>query len=215
MNRAAGLALLAFLVAAPDAAAQGLPHDSAEVHADGTPATSETLQPGRWSLGLEIPDGGGSRIGLWHMSGARTNLGLQVGVQWSDSEDSQDEGGSSSEFAGWSISVEPTLQRYLSTSEVVVPFLLFGVDFGIGQSRQRLLAPDRPRESLRTHYSLGARAGVGAEWFPLSRMSVGGHTGVRISYRSDDTEDTLLSDRSGHTGSLRTFVSGILLRLYF
>lgn len=173
-----------------------------------------TPEKGTWSLAIELPDGGGSSLGLWKMTGERTNFGLQVGFSWTDNEQEADDQSSSTDDNAWSLNLAPTIQRYFRVAENVAPFLIGGIDFGVGQTRRRRQTSEFTFEDLQTNYSLGAKVGIGVDWFPLESISIGAHTGLRLRFVDFRREGTGV-EASGHNIRVNTFLSSLLLRIYF
>jgi hypothetical protein len=58
---------------------------------------------------------------------------------------------------------------------------------------------------------LGAELGVGLDWFPARRVSIGGHVGVRGFAGSLEVSDDAEQDFTG----ISTLNSGIRVHLYF
>jgi hypothetical protein len=107
------------------------------------------------------------------------------------------------------VSLRPALKRYLGSTEgSVAPYLFLGLRADWSWRN----FSDSPVQSSR---ALGGRAGVGVDWFPTQRVSIGGHVGAEaVALRSDGT---LLGGpdavSTGH--DVGTFSSGIRVRLFF
>lgn len=177
---------------------------------------AQTLRDDRWSIALGIPDGGGSELGLWRMVGARTNLGLQAGYRWTDDEHEGND--RDQERIDWSISLSPTLQRYLRVRGSVSPFVLVRAEFSVSRSEIGSVSPAGGSYHQRTSRAIGARVGLGAEWIPLPDVGIGGHTGLRFSHAWTDEETTGsdgLLEFEGTNSRAATFVSALTLRIFF
>lgn len=188
----------------------------AEPSAGSADPAAQTLRDDRWSIALAIPNGGGSELGLWRMIDERTNLGLQVGFRWTDDESAGDD--REQERITWSISLSPTIQRYLFLRGNVSPFVLARAEFSVTRFEALSASPVGAAYSLRTSRAVGARAGIGAEWIPLPDVSIGGHTGLRVSHASVDEEATIstgLAEFEGTNFLAATFVSALTLRIFF
>jgi hypothetical protein len=185
------------------------------VDADTTPRTS--LQKGTWSLSFAAPgfgsSGGTTEFGAWEMIGARTNLGLllTVGVDGSETEG---EGGNTTD-ASTSVALGLNLKRYITEARDVTPFLLGGVGAGGAYTRQD--RSDGYDSSART-VNGSVRAGVGAEWFPVRRFSVSGHTGFSLALARARLTTTYPEGREAKGtytyASFRSFTSALSVQIW-
>jgi hypothetical protein len=211
---AAALLSLALPAAAQDAAPGA---DSVvAVIEDSVPRTS--LQKGTWSLSFVPPgySGSGERteFGAWEMVGPRTNLGitLAIGVDGNEQEGS---GGSGTE-ASTSVSLGASVKQYVMAPRDVTPFLLGGL--AIGAAFNRRDRSDGYDDSSRGMTG-NVRAAVGAEWFPVRRMSLSGFTGFTINAARFDIEqswpDGTQTEGEASYFSFRSFTSALWLQIYF
>lgn len=143
--------------------------------------------------------GANTTIGVGIRTGDRTDLVLQAGGSVSD------ESGTTLH----SVSLRPALVRYWgSTESSVAPYLLLGLkaewsELDLGGS---------PRSDRR----IGAVAGIGMEWFPTQRVSLGGNIGVEaLSVRTEGPVLLPGSDPVSTGYRIGTVSSGIRLRLFF
>lgn len=212
---AAALLSLALPAAAQDAAP--LSADSTAVAAaDTVPRTS--LQKGEWSLSFLPPgySGSGERteFGAWEMVGPRTNLGITLAISVDGSETEGSAGGGTD--ATTSVSLGANVKQYVMAPRDVTPFLLGSVALGGAFTR-------RDRNDGFEENSRGlngnVRAAVGAEWFPVRRMSLSGFTGFILTggrYEVEQTwPDDKQSDGEGSFVGFRTFTSALWLQIYF
>lgn len=138
-------------------------------------------------------------IGFGIRAGSRTDLMLDVVGRVFEEGDTQTQ----------LISLRPSLKRYLgSTQGSVAPYLLLGL-------RAEWSRQDFGASSERSSRALGVRAGVGVDWFPTQRVSLGGNIGVEgVALRSEGApfagQDLVAT---GH--EVGTFSSGVRLRLFF
>ena len=213
---AAAAAML--LLAVPAAAQDGAPGVDSTVIAiqDTVPRTS--LQKGTWSLSFVPPgySGSGERteFGAWEMVGPRTNLGITLAVAV-DGSDTEGSGGDGTD-ASTSVSLGASVKQYVTAPRDVTPFLLGGV--AIGGVFTRRDRSDGFEESSRGMNG-NVRAAVGAEWFPVRRMSLSGFTGFTLNVTRADIEQTWPDEREidGEASyfSFRTFTSALWLQIYF
>jgi hypothetical protein len=199
------VALAGLLLAAPLSAQDAAP--------DSTPRNS--LQKGAWSLSFDAPAFGGgdpSSLGGWKMVGERTNLGVSVGIHTRNTESRSDSSGRDEITTGLMLGVEA--RRYVSPAREITPFATGGVfaflsrfkqDYGAGEGEQHV-------------YGAGVSAGAGVEWFPVRRISLAGHTGVRLNvHRGESSTDHGGGQRRGEERGwdLSTFTTALSLQIYF
>lgn len=152
---------------------------------------------GKYSIGAEV--GSNTLVGVGLRAGARTDIILEAGARVLD------DGATQSRV----VSVQPALKRYWGpTDGNVAPYFLLGLkaewnrlEFGGSRGNSR---------------KLGGLAGVGVDWFPMQRVSVGGHIGVEaLAVRSEApfSFPGPASETTGH--EIGTFSSGLRLRLFF
>jgi hypothetical protein len=206
MHYVTAAAVCALLAAAPVRAQEAAP--------DTTPRTS--LQKGAWSLSFDVPaygaNAGSGSFGGWKMVGERTNLGLIVGIQVSNRDESMD-GSEYDRETTW-LNSGLHLRRYVGTIGEVTPFLAAGINGYAGRSTNR---QGTTSAEVRV-FGAGVQGGVGVEWFPVRRVSVAGHTGAQIGiFASDDEVETETGPREGtqHTLDATTFTSRLSLQIYF
>lgn len=154
---------------------------------------------GRAKHSIVAEMGANTTIGVGIRTGARTDFVLQVGGSVSD------ESGTTLQ----SVSLRPALVRYWgSTESSVAPYLLLGLkaewsELDLGGS---------PRSDRR----IGVVAGVGMDWFPTQRVSLGGNIGVEaLSVRTEGPVLLPGSDPVSSGYRIGTVSSGIRLRLFF
>lgn len=205
---AAAAAAALLLHAVPAAAQDTIP-------ADTTPRNG--LRKGAWSIEFELPGYGvgGERFGfgVWEMVGARTNLGLTLGINVSGRET---EGGSGDQTnAVTSAEVGVRAKRYLRTDRPVAPYLLAGAFVNGMYSRRDYSGYEETARGL----GAGVQAAVGVEWFPVRYMSVAGHTGARLGVDRTSAEvdrpDGAHDEYDDTGGYFRTFTSALTVKLYF
>lgn len=211
--RTTAAAWLLLAIAVPARAQDAAAPDTAA--ADTTPRTS--LRKGAWSLVFDVPaygsNTGSAAFGVWEMVGARTNLGLTLGVTVYGRD--REAGGTDQTDASTYVQVGVAAKRYLATARAVAPFVVAGV-FGRGNYLRR---DGAGYEEQQRGWGAGVEAGVGVEWFPARHLSVGGHTGFTLASdrytaeqeRPDGTRDEIRD--SG--GSFGTYTTALSVQIYF
>jgi hypothetical protein len=210
----AAAAALSFIALPAFAQEPALAADSTLAAADAMTRTS--LQKGVWSLSFDAPGyGGGERgeFGVWEMVGARTNLGLTLGVSVVGAEAEGSSGDAT--VAETDVDLGITVKRYVMEPREVTPFLLGSA--AIGGSYERREGQQYEESSRGVNAML--RAGVGVEWFPARRVSLSGHTGFGLfAGRIDiDQEFPDGTTRDGETSQMyvQSFTSALSLHIWF
>jgi len=173
----------------------------------GASDPSPTIAKGRWSLAFTLPDGGGAQFGVWKMVSARSNLGIDLGIDHAFAEVTwgPDSARSRTGSLFWTFSLQPSIKRYLFLRERVSPFVTAALKGSYGWAES-----GRQRQFNR---KATLSAGVGADWTPLRDVSVGANTGVEWTEGMSNENDFYatkhkISIFDTHTGSLT-------LHLYF
>jgi hypothetical protein len=147
----------------------------------------------RTSRSLQIGIADRPQIGYWLRIGERTDLGIVGSLAYH------------SQPRTLSYSIGPAWKRYGDVVGGIAPYTYLGLGLaGLSQRAQE----DVSTSQLRAE----AQAGVGMEWFPHPRISVGGHAGVRGGPQWIDVDLPGHDRRTRWTAS--TFTSGIRLHLY-
>lgn len=197
-------AVCALLAAAPVRAQEAAP--------DTTPRTS--LQTGAWSLAFDLPMavGGTSRLGAWKMVSPRTNVGVSLLIETRDNETRFDSVTATDKDVHLELGVEA--KRYFSPAAEVTPFATGGL-FGILGRREEDDSGGYDDQRFR---GAGVHAGAGVEWFPVRRISLSGHTGVRLITARNELNGRYDGDtREARTEgtAFNTFTSRLSLQIYF
>ena len=204
------LALALLAAAAPPLDAQRMRgRDARDGHA------REAVREGRRMLTFGWPFSGGGGSGTFQyarMRSERTALGLQLDVNLSHSrQDRAAPSGPDDSDTRASVHVGPVLKRYLDVQAVVAPYLRGAATVGAHYMRQERETSGAPTAELtRWQPSVTLSGGLGLDWFPLARLAVGGHTGLRAHasmLRSDEMDSTGLS--------LATFTSSLEVTFFF
>lgn len=178
------------------------------------------LAPGVQSLSFQIDYGGGNSgtFGYWRMRSERTNLGWEIGLGgrqvWTSSkfENDRDADQSATSFF---VTAGPRLRRYVNPGGRVVPFVQTGVSLGYGLQRVRVDGDGAPTTQRQQGHraNLSGSVGLGAEWFPTSRVSVSGFTGLStaVEYTNSEGPSTTQTQWEVNAG---TFTTGLAFRIY-
>lgn len=150
---------------------------------------------------------GAPGVGLFWRHSRATDLGIFV----SGSVLSRDDRSAAN------LDVRPTLRRYWATTERLTPYTDVAV---IGSLvRQRIDSQGLGGSIKDRTLGLGLEAALGVEWFPIERVSVGGHAGLRVDHQwireRMPTFDGGVDEQNQGQTSVSTFVSGLQVRFYF
>lgn len=170
--------------------------------------TIEALVPGRRSISLNLPNGGGAMLGIWKVRSATLNRGLVVNASVRAAGQSEP-AGDDQESIG--LSIGPAFRRYIARSGPVAPFIY--TDLSLGGSVDRAGNGDGAA-SHRWQAEAGASVGLGAEWFPLRRASVAGFTGAHLSASVGRVSGRDTGMTEWNVGA-NTMSSTISLQIYF
>lgn len=140
------------------------------------------------------------------------SLGLVVDFQTSDTDLNPTEGSvaASNEIDDREFLIGPVVKKYFRNRGPVAPFIRTSFAFGWTNNDVRQTNALREFDT----YTVSVRAGVGADWFPLEGISLGGFTGIlfnRTSARNTLNDIGATQD----TWALTTFRSNLVLRIWF
>lgn len=181
------------------------------------PARAQDWRPewGDRSIAFALPSGGGGSLGIWwHRAGGRSRA-LELGL---DTGAALDVGGDVDRYSlQTNASLGLAFKRYGTAVGPVSPHLYAGT--GI-RGHWRNQGVDDPGRSAYSWWGGGAygRLGLGVDWFPLERVSIGGHTGGSLEYwYQNPPQGTGLSgdEPHRHAVSFGLFTSGLSLNIYF
>ncbi len=183
--------------------AASIPLEAEAQQTAGPPSVPTPVQPpvpseGSWGVSFNLPDGGGTGLGVRKMVSDRTNFGVDLTLDVDRRE--LENGAVSDERTSWIVGVNPDLRLYRSARGPVVPFIEVEARVQYGESNEDV-----------SSFGAGAGLGLGVEWFPLDRMSISGSTGLDVDYTRADAP----SDTSSNRTSVRFFRSELTLNLYF
>lgn len=154
---------------------------------------------GQQFIVLEV--GSSTSLGFGLRAGARTDVLLEGGVRILDDGETYTRG----------VFVRPAVKRYWSSTDgTLAPYLTLG----LRADWSRLRSGGALRRNSRR---LGGLIGVGLDWFPVQRVSFGGHVGLEIlAVRLESPTGfppTPPEVSEGH--EVGTYSSGVRLRLFF
>jgi len=175
-------------------------------------SASRAIAKGRWSLAISLPDGGGGSMGLWKMVSARSNLGATIGIAH-DRETTTDGPDTARVAMGtqfWTVSLEPSIKRYLALREAISPYLFGGLKGSYGWSYGDGLYFSNSNRYMR---SAALRVGLGADWTPLEAISIGAATGILWSESMTSYSEPGAPKRS--ESRFDTMTTELTLHLYF
>lgn len=159
------------------------------------------------SISLAVNDG--IEIGYWTRLSERSDLGLNVGVAL------ETLGNDDTEQSLLSISFEPAIKRYATADGPFLPYGYGSLIFSYGRLTSGVTQGGADVEITRDQQRYGASAGIGMDWFPAQRISVGGHAGLAGGYQSTEAGGDFFQEDGEQTGFfVNTFSSGIRVHLY-
>ena len=136
---------------------------------------------GTRALGFDLRTGEGGSFSVWKVRSPYTALGLEASLSLSLTEDDYDDPGlSDGGYQSLRLQLRPTFKRYRSVRNGIAPYVYYQALGGFrGWKRED---PEAFREYSSSMIELGAGLGLGVDWFPLKRISVGGRTGLSLRY---------------------------------
>jgi hypothetical protein len=166
--------------------------------------TDPADRPGR---SIELGANGGPVIGLWQRISPRASLGLQIAAQLQQAE--IDDGDAEQESR--SVSVGPALKLYGTADGPFLPYFYATVFAAFGSETAETLAG----EVTFDRQAFGGGLGVGLDWFPVRRISIGGHVGLEGGVQNGDAETPGGAETEIEGTFFNTFQSGIRVNLFF
>jgi hypothetical protein len=174
-----------------------------------------TLAAGTWSFAFALPSAGATAVGAWRMMSPRTNLGVNLSFSATRSTATYGNDSTSTRTqrsgGGWSLRIEPTVKLYRHVHSSVAPFVLGQVG-GSYEWNGEGTSSRSPRANV---WSLTARVGAGADWFPVAAVSIGGWVaiGFRVSRSHSSSDAPYVSDLTSL--NVGTLASALFLHIYF
>lgn len=159
------------------------------------------LEPGKRSISFGLPgDEGTANFGVWTMFSENVNLGINLGLGLNRASVEGTTTGKTSR-----ISIAPALRYYTGSFGPVTPFL-YG-EAGLSYAKEH-----EPNDASTKGFGLAG--GLGAEWFPVGNISIGGYTGLRVGSASTSRSQAGGTIKSS-TLSVSTLTSGLSINIYF
>ncbi|HEU0013012.1 MAG TPA: hypothetical protein VFQ45_04980 [Longimicrobium sp.] len=148
-------------------------------------------------------------FGLWRNVGPALAVGLELAasVDRLEGDDLEQE---ISDFT-----VEPAVKLYGPSGQPARSYLWGSVFYSVASETSTDTSGDETEIEVT---QMGGSLGFGLEWFPIDRVSVGGHVGVRAGVRTTAFifDDGLGDDELKADGPFfRTLASGIRVHFYF
>jgi len=148
-------------------------------------------------------------VGVWQRLSPRASLGLELAAYSRSGEYGFPNTGQEQESRERLITVGPALKVYSGPGGAFLPYGYASVFAQFGSARYRPLEGEAQESDLS---GFGGQLGVGVDWFPVQRVSIGGHVGVEgSSITREGVSFTAEEDVTGFS----TFNSGIRVHLYF
>lgn len=169
-------------------------------------AREETNGLERPGTSIEVGAGAGALVGVWQRVSPRVSLGVQVSAYTSRSELESDVIDRDARQSG--VSVGPALKVYGGPGGAFLPYGFASAFLEFGESREEINGGGEREEDLD---GVGGELGVGIDWFPVRRVSIGGHVGVEAHRQSRPSDD----DDVNRFTIFNTVSSGIRVQLYF
>ncbi len=136
---------------------------------------------GTWALGFDLRSGEGGSFSLWRVRSPYTALGLEASLSLSRTEEDYDDPGlSTGNYQSLRLQLRPTFKRYRSVRNGIAPYVYYQALGGFRGWKREDPAPFREYSS--SMIEVGVGLGLGVDWFPLKRISVGGRTGMSLRY---------------------------------
>jgi autotransporter-like protein len=186
---------------------------AALVFADSAAAQESPVpESGTWNVSFSFPDAGGTSFGLTRMVGTGWSVGLEVDFRSSDTDVAPTEGSvaASSEVDDRQFLIGPVIKKYLRHRGPVAPFIR--TSFGAGWTNNTTRQTNATRQF--DTFTFSVRAGVGADWFPVDGISLGGFTGLLLN-RTDATNTLNDVGLTQDSWAVTTFRSNLVLRIWF
>lgn len=162
--------------------------------------------PTAFSFGL----GAQPSIGLWRRVSHGVELGVEVMGQHQAGETILDQ-----EFRTNTIRVQPAIKLYSRGIGPVLPYVYGAVGVTFASTRNELIDTGGDTHVIESHdHGLGGGLGVGLQWFPIERVSIGGHAGVQGDWFRSRSEFDDTSDDTRRSSNFGTFSSGVVVQLY-
>lgn len=147
-------------------------------------------------------------VGVWRRIGTRGEIGLELAVDFTELE--------RNDFRGFRAMATPALKRHFEDlSRPVAPYFYLGLPMGVLQAHQVFDPGSGEIEAEQSGFTIGVILGMGVEVRPFSRVSVGGHVGIRGFWGRDREERDGQETENLDRGGARLYSSGLRAQLFF
>jgi hypothetical protein len=147
-----------------------------------------------------------ARFGMWKMHSERTAIGLIGNVGLSRNTNTNGTGAKSI-LSVTDVALGPALKRYFQLHPTVAAFGTVGL-----QGIFHRVTEDATEDQTDTEWGGAANVGIGAEWFPFSRVSLGGTTGLSGGITTSSNSNT---DADQSSLFLQTYTTSVQVQVYF
>jgi hypothetical protein len=172
-------------------------------------AAQDTNGLERPGTSIEVGAGGDYVVGVWRRLSPRTSLGLEVGAYSRSYDYRFDDPEGEREIDERLVTVGPALKVYTGPGGAFLPYGYASAFAQFGSTRYQPVEGEAQETDL---CGFGGQLGLGVDWFPVQRVSIGGHVGVEGF--SSSREGASFNGEEEFTG-FGTFNSGIRVQLYF
>jgi hypothetical protein len=174
--------------------------------------TADTASAAPRNTSFSFGLGSSQRVGLWHRVTPRVQVGMEVlGRRETTSTD-----GGELEARSTQLGIAPGVKFYSSTTAPVLPYVFVGGEASFGHARaENEAVGGEIIEAEQTFRTLGAELGLGVDWFPVQRVSIGGHAAIGANWSRTQYETDGAEHPEQKTSSIGTFSSGVRVHFYF
>lgn len=173
-------------------------------------AGQETVQPAGASIVLNVS--AEPTVGVYTFLSPTLQLGVELGASLAEVSDAETE----SSQEEWSVRVAPALKLFTAAEGSFRPYVFLSPFFELGQASEEVELFDETVEIAVDTRTVGGELGFGVDWFPASRISIGGHVGFGGGLTNVEADDDFEGEAIDIDGTfLSTFTSGVRVHLYF
>lgn len=173
-------------------------------------AAQETVQPSGASIVLNVS--AEPTVGVYTFLSPTLQLGVELGASLAEVSDAETE----SSQEEWSVRVAPALKLFTAAEGSFRPYVFLSPFFELGQASEEVEFFDETVEIAVDTRTVGGELGFGVDWFPASRISIGGHVGLGGGLTNVEADDDFEGESIDLDGTfLSTFTSGVRVHLYF
>jgi hypothetical protein len=179
-------------------------------------AARNALRSGQSALSFATPSGGNpivpGTLGYHYMLADNMRLGVHLGLNMQAT--TVEVGDEEESATALGLTLAPQLNYYTSTQGTVAPYFFGLLNLGIFSDGidETTGDPDDDENAFNPQEqpTLNIAAGMGAEWFPVTRFSISGQVGLNIAALQQDQSETEKNDFG-----LNLFTSSLAANIYF